>query len=59
MKCGYGLCGNCVVDPLGIRLCTEGPVVANDAGLAKAFSNAEDRLVKSRWLKEDALVKLL
>ena len=31
MKCGYGICGNCVVDPLGIRLCTEGPVVKNDA----------------------------
>ncbi len=30
MKCGYGLCGNCVVDPLGIRLCCEGPVVKNE-----------------------------
>lgn len=30
MKCGYGICGNCVVDPLGIRLCTEGPVVKNE-----------------------------
>ncbi len=30
MKCGYGLCGNCVVDPLGIRLCIDGPVVSND-----------------------------
>ncbi|MEK7137790.1 MAG: hypothetical protein AAB853_05930 [Patescibacteria group bacterium] len=30
MKCGYGLCGNCVMDPLGIRLCTDGPVVSND-----------------------------
>ncbi|TSC79190.1 MAG: dihydroorotate dehydrogenase electron transfer subunit [Candidatus Peregrinibacteria bacterium Gr01-1014_25] len=30
MKCGYGLCGNCVVDPLGIRMCIEGPVVKND-----------------------------
>ncbi|MFA5800335.1 MAG: hypothetical protein WC840_05270 [Candidatus Peribacteraceae bacterium] len=30
MKCGYGLCGNCVVDPLGIRLCTDGPVVKNE-----------------------------
>ncbi len=29
MKCGYGLCGNCVMDPLGIRLCTDGPVVNN------------------------------
>lgn len=33
MKCGYGLCGNCVVDPLGIRLCTDGPVVKNDTCL--------------------------
>jgi len=30
MKCGYGVCGNCVVDPLGIRMCVEGPVVKND-----------------------------
>lgn len=30
MKCGYGLCGNCVIDPLGIRMCVEGPVVGND-----------------------------
>ncbi|MDD4319365.1 MAG: dihydroorotate dehydrogenase electron transfer subunit [Candidatus Peribacteraceae bacterium] len=30
MKCGYGLCGNCTVDPLGIRLCVEGPVVKNE-----------------------------
>jgi len=30
MKCGYGLCGNCCVDPLGIRLCVDGPVVKND-----------------------------
>ncbi|MDO8648230.1 MAG: dihydroorotate dehydrogenase electron transfer subunit, partial [Candidatus Peregrinibacteria bacterium] len=30
MKCGFGICGNCVVEPLGIRLCVEGPVVKND-----------------------------
>lgn len=30
MKCGYGLCGNCVMDPLGIRMCKEGPVVRNE-----------------------------
>ncbi len=30
MKCGYGLCGNCVMDPLGIRLCIDGPVVKNE-----------------------------
>jgi dihydroorotate dehydrogenase electron transfer subunit len=33
MKCGYGICGNCVVDPLGIRLCVEGPVVKNDTAV--------------------------
>lgn len=30
MKCGYGLCGNCVMGPLGIRICKEGPVVKNE-----------------------------
>lgn len=30
MKCGFGICGNCTVDPLGIRLCCEGPVVKNE-----------------------------
>lgn len=33
MKCGYGLCGNCVVDPLGMRICIEGPVVKNEVCL--------------------------
>jgi dihydroorotate dehydrogenase electron transfer subunit len=26
MKCGFGICGSCVLDPLGLRVCTEGPV---------------------------------
>ncbi len=26
MKCGIGICGNCCVDYLGIRVCREGPV---------------------------------
>ncbi len=30
MKCGYGICGNCTMDPLGIRMCIEGPVVKNE-----------------------------
>ncbi len=30
MKCGFGLCGNCSVDPLGIRLCIDGPVIKNE-----------------------------
>ena len=28
MKCGYGVCGQCSVDPLGIRICKEGPVLS-------------------------------
>ena len=27
MKCGFGICGQCTVDPIGIRMCVEGPVV--------------------------------
>lgn len=30
MKCAIGLCGNCTIDPLGIRLCVEGPVLGRD-----------------------------
>jgi len=30
MKCGFGVCGQCVVDESGIRMCKEGPVLSND-----------------------------
>ncbi|MEW5996791.1 MAG: dihydroorotate dehydrogenase electron transfer subunit [Candidatus Micrarchaeota archaeon] len=30
MKCGIGICGQCSVDPLGIRMCTEGPVIKKE-----------------------------
>jgi dihydroorotate dehydrogenase electron transfer subunit len=33
MKCGIGICGQCCVDDLGIRMCQEGPVI--DKALAK------------------------
>lgn len=29
IKCGFGLCGQCVVDPLGLRMCQEGPVLSS------------------------------
>ncbi|HOV39816.1 MAG TPA: hypothetical protein PLG79_13935 [Spirochaetales bacterium] len=42
MKCGVGICGSCTCDPLGIRLCVEGPVIRkhlveqlNDFGVYK------------------------
>ncbi len=28
MKCGIGICGGCTMDPLGVRLCVEGPVLS-------------------------------
>lgn len=30
MKCGIGVCGQCCVDPLGIRMCKEGPVIKKE-----------------------------
>jgi dihydroorotate dehydrogenase electron transfer subunit len=30
MKCGLGVCGQCCADPLGIRMCTEGPVIKKE-----------------------------
>lgn len=30
MKCGFGVCGSCCVDPLGWRMCVEGPVLTGD-----------------------------
>ncbi len=30
MKCGVGMCGSCVCDPLGIRMCVEGPVLGRE-----------------------------
>jgi len=30
MKCGYGLCGTCCLEPLGIRQCTDGPIFKSE-----------------------------
>ncbi len=36
MKCGFGICGHCCIDPIGIRACVEGPVI--DAKLAQQLT---------------------
>jgi dihydroorotate dehydrogenase electron transfer subunit len=36
MKCGFGICGSCCVDPDGLRMCVEGPCI--DKELAKKVS---------------------
>jgi len=30
MKCAIGICGNCTMDPIGLRLCVEGPVLPKE-----------------------------
>ena len=30
MKCGFGICGQCAVDPLGICICQDGPVFSGE-----------------------------
>jgi len=30
MKCGVGICGQCVLDPLGLRVCKDGPVFTSE-----------------------------
>lgn len=47
MKCGgMGLCGHCCVDPIGIRLCVEGPVISFETAL-KITELGEYHRVKS------------
>jgi dihydroorotate dehydrogenase electron transfer subunit len=36
IKCGFGLCGSCCVDPTGFRMCMEGPCI--DKETAKGIS---------------------
>jgi dihydroorotate dehydrogenase electron transfer subunit len=43
MKCGVGLCGSCCIDPLGLRVCKDGPVFTGDLLLKSEFgSHARD-----------------
>lgn len=30
MKCGFAICGQCCMDPIGIPMCTQGPVVSRE-----------------------------
>ncbi len=37
IKCGMGICGSCCLDPEGIRVCVEGPVIRADRLLKSEF----------------------
>lgn len=40
IKCGVGICGSCTLDPAGIRLCVEGPVLDTEQlGSITEFGN--------------------
>jgi len=39
MKCGAGVCGSCCIDPSGLRVCREGPVVSGDVLLNSEFGH--------------------
>lgn len=30
LKCGIGICGQCVLDPLGLRVCKDGPIFSSE-----------------------------
>ena len=36
MKCAFGVCGHCAMDPLGLMVCKDGPVFDND--ICKQFT---------------------
>ncbi|MBO3832623.1 MAG: dihydroorotate dehydrogenase electron transfer subunit [Candidatus Brockarchaeota archaeon] len=37
VKCGLGVCGSCVLDPLGLRVCVDGPVFHGEKILGSDF----------------------
>jgi len=37
MKCGIGVCGSCCMDPVGLRVCRDGPVFKGDDLLDSEF----------------------
>jgi dihydroorotate dehydrogenase electron transfer subunit len=37
MKCGFGICGSCVLDPVGARVCVDGPVFDGPVLMATEF----------------------
>ncbi|MGQ9595966.1 MAG: dihydroorotate dehydrogenase electron transfer subunit [Thermoproteota archaeon] len=39
VKCGIGICGSCVLDPVGLRICVDGPVFYGDEILETDFGH--------------------
>ncbi|MGQ9478750.1 MAG: dihydroorotate dehydrogenase electron transfer subunit [Thermoproteota archaeon] len=39
VKCGVGICGSCTLDPVGLRVCVEGPVFKGEEILGTDFGS--------------------
>jgi len=50
LKCGVGLCGSCCIDPLGMRVCVDGPVFTgkqlDESEFGRYMRDATGRKVK-------------
>ncbi|MBP9690441.1 dihydroorotate dehydrogenase electron transfer subunit [Candidatus Woesebacteria bacterium] len=56
MKCGFGICGQCSVDPTGWRMCVEGPVIDGEklkeiTEFGKYHRTASGKVEKYPWAK--------
>jgi len=50
MKCGFGICGSCVLDPLGLRVCVDGPVFDGAILLKTEFGTQKRDAAGSRMV---------
>jgi dihydroorotate dehydrogenase electron transfer subunit len=53
MRCAVGVCGSCVLEPLGLRVCRDGPVFSGEVlsrveDLGRWWRDADGRLVPLR-----------
>lgn len=56
MKCGFGICGQCCVDPTGWRMCVEGPVIDGEklrkiTEFGKYHRTSSGKIVEYPWVK--------
>jgi dihydroorotate dehydrogenase electron transfer subunit len=49
IKCGLGICGSCSIEPLGLRICRDGPVF-NGVALLKVWSIRGEKLGEGEYV---------
>jgi dihydroorotate dehydrogenase electron transfer subunit len=48
IKCGFGICGSCILDPIGLRVCIDGPVFDGTILLKTEFGRQKRDAAGSR-----------